>query len=414
MKRTTQQFVQACWRSPIFGDSYDSSVTIEEIEGLAAKRERASIAAFTPIIARGMPELPPETRDQYVRSMSRMIVGIFMSLAVEFRDVDRLTRASLPLAVSAWGNNYLDCGDAAMETAIRMLLAEHNVHSELETLIGREDPGPKQFSDTNSAAVETRLGALREIQSQISALCRAEDAAVLLGERSFQFLKHSMGLSQLTRMYLQDRCSDFWKMYAFQYAKHLVLSNSVFSHIGHIYAMMRREQPDLPSLADILEVQPLMRLVEGLINSAMRIFDDVGDREIDDGAPVSWIPDPGSLGNWGPQAADDLRGRNGEAGAPQLKQVSLFNTPDLTLIRAFFHFIGIIDEALIEQAINGFQSRYREGDKTIISLWVDLLRKQVNDLPSEILQRYSLYVTLIKRVIECGYVNSVGDRAYGE
>jgi hypothetical protein len=59
MKQNMQQPTQACWRSSIFGDSYDSSISYVEIEELAAERERTFIAAFTPIVAGEMPESPP-------------------------------------------------------------------------------------------------------------------------------------------------------------------------------------------------------------------------------------------------------------------------------------------------------------------------------------------------------------------
>jgi hypothetical protein len=417
MNPSTQDLVLACWRSPIFGDSYDSSVSQVEIESLTLEREQAFIAAFTPIVARGMPESPPETRDLYVRSMSRPIVGLFLSLAVELRDVDLSTRACIHYALSFWGNNFLDRGDLAMEKAIQLFLTEQNAYSELETFIGAANTGPEQvnrrhFPDTNSAAVQARLGALREIQTQIMFLCRPEDESVLLHERSLSFLKHSLGMYRFTQAYLQERRSDFWERYAFHYAKHMILSNSLFSYIGLFYAMFRRERPDLPSLAEIMEVQPLMRLVEGLANSAARIFDDVGDRRIDDGEPLAWISVPESRRNKEPRTVDDRDGEERRPGRAKLKSVSLFSVPDPTLIRAFFHFIGITDEALIDQAVKGFQLRNRRGDEIIIKLWVDLSRKQISALPSEILQRYSLYVTLIKRSIECGFINCVGDMAF--
>jgi hypothetical protein len=411
--------VEACWRSPIFGDSYNSSVAYKEIERIVGERERAFIASFTPIIASGMLELSTEVRDDFIRAMSGPVVGLFLSIGVELGDLDRLTRACIHYGLSYWGNAFLDRGDPAMEAAVRALLKEHNAFPEGDNLAGQEslesEPfDTRQTAEGPSTAVRTRLDALREIAPQVAYLCRPDDASVLLHERSFQLLKHSLGVYQLTRLYMKGGKSGFWEKHAFQYVKHLILSNSLFGYIGLFYGMYRRERPDLPSLIEIMEVQPLMRFVEGLANAATRIFDDAGDQEIDAGRIQPHIAIAGDKEDSPARASSDARGREHRHGVSQLKHVSLFNTPDPILIRAFFHFIGINDKALVEQAIKALNMQNREGDSTILQLYVDLLRKQMKELPAEILTRYRVFITLLKRAIECGYVNLAGEIAYSD
>jgi hypothetical protein len=409
-----RQLIQACWKSPVFGDSYTSSVSYSDFERLAGERTRAFITSFTPIIAKGMPESSLETHDAYARALSLHVIGLYSTIGGELKDIDRLTGGYVCFGLLFWGDSFLDRGDPAMEAALPALLDEYGTFPAQASSSSRVGTEPKRFSmrrspAANSPAVQSRLGALRQVTSQVMRLTRPEDAFVLLHSRIFDVLKHSLEIRRLSHLYLRKRRGDFWEEHAYRYAKHSILSMSLFGYIGLIYAMYSQEIPDLPSLAEIMEEQPLMRFVDGLANAAARIFDDAGDQEIDAGMKrprIRFIDAPA-------QISDDSGDQETGAGVSRWSQVNLFNAHDHRLIRAFFHFIGITDEELVGRAIEAFQMDTREGDSAILQLFVDLLRRQMKALPPEILRRYSAFIALTKRCIEASYVNAIGDEAFG-
>jgi hypothetical protein len=411
-----RQLIQACWKSPVFGDSYTSSVPRADFERSAAEAERAFVTSFTPIMAKGMPELAPETCEAYARALSLHAIGLYSTIGVELNDIDCLTGVQVCFGLLFWGDSFLDRGDPAMEAAISSLLDGYLPAPALSAMpagIGLKRSGRRRPNAAKAPAVQSRLGALRQIAPQVIRMARPEDALVLLHSRLFDVLKHSLGVRQLSRLYLQRGRGDFWEEHAYRYAKHSILSMSLFGYVGLIYAMRRRENPDLPSLAEIIEEQPLMRFVDGLANAAARIFDDAGDQEIDAGAKQPRFIFAGDMAGAPARILDGAGDQKINDGVSRWNQINLFNAHDLRLIRAFFHFIGITDEDLVGCAIEAFQSDTREGDSVILQLFVDLLRQHMKALPPENLRGYSEFITLAKRCIEAAYVNAIGDEAFG-
>jgi hypothetical protein len=125
-----------------------------------------------------------------------------------------------------------------------------------------------------------------------------------------------------------------------------------------------------------------MWVIDHTANAALRIFDDVGDQEIDAGATPWSQP-----------------------------HFNLFHHPDPALIRAFLRFAGVADERRIEQGIQAIQSSTRQGDAAIVQLFVELIRQRLAELPDASRREHSTFLILLKRFIESGYVNAVGDRA---
>ena len=50
------------------------------------------------------------------------------------------------------------------------------------------------------------------------------------------------------------------------------------------------------------------------------------------------------------------------------------------------------------------------GDAMIVQLFVELIRQRLADLPEASRRQHSTFLMLLKRFIESGYVNAVGDR----
>jgi hypothetical protein len=386
-----QQVLQACWRNPVFGDSYPSPIALTAVEQRMETLAHAFAAAFTPLVLRALPDVPLTTRTTFIREATLRVIGLCSVIGLEIHDVERLTAASICYGLMSLGDSFLDRGDAAMEVAIHLLLEEHGIappqlDSSTEPMAGSERYREREVTGTSlpavsSAPVQARLNALRQLDAQIAYLSRPEDAPVLILTPCLSFFKHSLALRQVSRR-LRHAGQGFWEEFADSYVEHSIRNIQVFGEVGIIYALYRQVDPSLPSLVMIQRDTELMRLMDHTANAALRIFDDVGDQEVDAGATPWSQP-----------------------------TFNLFHHPAPALIRAFLRFADITDEQRIEQAIRAIQSSTREGDAAIVQLFVELIRKRLAQLPEASRRRHSTFLLLLKRIIESGYVNAVGDQA---
>jgi hypothetical protein len=386
-----QQVLQACWRNPVFGDSYPSPIALTAVEQRMEALAHTFAVAFTPIVLRALPDVPLTTRMTFIREATLRVTGLCSVIAMEIHDIERLTAAAICYGLMSLGDSFLDRGDAAMEVAIHLLLEEHAIappqldHS-IEQMAGSARYRDREIAGTSppaatSAPVQARLNALRQFDAQIAFLSRPEDAPVLMLTPCLSFFKHSLALRQVSRR-LRYAGQGFWEEYADSYVEHSIRNIQIFGEVGLIYALYRQAHPDLPSLIMIQHDAELMRLMDHVSNAALRIFDDVGDQQIDAGTTPWSQP-----------------------------TFNLFHHPAPALIRAFLRFADITDEQRIEQGIKAIQSSTREGDAAIVQLFVELIRKRLAHLPEASRRQHSTFLMLLKRIIESGYVNAVVDQA---
>ena len=386
-----QQVLQACRRSPVFGDSYESPIALTAVEQRVEVLAHAFAAAFTPIVLRALPDVPLMTRTSFIRETTLRVTGLCSVIAMEVHDIQRLTAAAICYGLLSLGDSFLDRGDAAMEVAIHLLLEEHAIappHLDSSTAhpAGSARARAREIASTilpavTSTPVQARLNALRQFDAQIAYLSRPEDAPVLVLTPCLSFFKHSLALRQVSRR-LRYAGQGFWEEFADSYVEHSIRNIQVFGDVGLIYALYRQTHPALPSLSMIQRDADLMRVMNHSANAALRIFDDVGDQEIDAGATPWSQP-----------------------------HFNLFHHPAPALIRAFLRYADITDEQRIEQGIMAIQSNTREGDAAIVQLFVELIRRRLPELPEASRRRHATFLMLLKRFIESGYVNAVGDRA---
>ena len=386
-----QQVLQACWRSPVFGDAYRSHTALTAAEQRMETLARAFAATFTPIVLYALPDVPLMARTAFIREATLRVTGLCSVVAMEIDDTERLTAAAVCYGLLFLGDNFMDRGDSAMEVAIRVLLEEHAIAPpRLDSPIPHP-AGSARYREREvaaisppavaSAPVQARLKALRQFDMQLACLSRPEDAPVLLLTPCLNFFKHSLALRQVSRR-LRYAGQGFWEEYADAYVEHSIRNIQLFGDVGLIYALYRQTHPELPALAAILRDAHLMRLLDHTANAALRIFDDVADQEVDAGVAPWSQP-----------------------------HFNLFHHPAPALIRAFLHFAEITDEQQIEQAIAAIQSNTRDGDAAIVGLFVEQVRRGLAELPLASRMRYSTFLMLLKRFIESGYVNAMGDRA---
>ena len=384
-----EQVLEACWRSPVFGDSYAAPVAQASVERRMRMLAHSFAKAFEPIVASALPDAPPATRAAFVREATVRVTGLCSIIAMEIDDTERLTAAAVCFGLLSLGDTFLDRGDAAMEIAIHLLLEEHAIappRVDSSIALPARSARQREVAGTSvpavaSAPVQGRLQALRQFDAQIALLSRPEDAPILVLTPCLSFFKHSLALRQVSRR-LRHAGQGFWEQYADSYVEHSIRNIQVFGDVGLIYALYRQADPQLPSLAAIQCDAQLMRVVDHTANAALRIFDDVGDQEIDAGSTPWSQP-----------------------------HFNLFHHPAPALIRAFLRFADIADERRIEQAIRAIQSNTRGGDAVIVDLFVEAIRQALGALPAASRRRHGTFLMLLKRFIESGYVNAVGDRA---
>jgi hypothetical protein len=384
-----QQVLQACWRSPVFKDSYAAPIALTAAEQRMQTLAHSFATTFTPIVLAALPDVALATRMAFIREATIRVTGLCSVIAMEIHDTERLTTAAVCFGLLSLGDSFLDRGDAAMEVAIHLLLEEHaivppQIDSSIAPLAGstrQREVGRASLPAASSAPVQARLHALRQFDAQIAHLSRPEDAPVLVLTPCLSFFKHSLALRQVARR-LRHAGHGFWEQFADSYVEHSIKNIQVFGDVGLIYTLYRQIHPELPSLAMIQRDAALMQVIDRTANAALRIFDDVGDQELDAGSTPWSQP-----------------------------HFNIFHHPAPALIRAFLRFAGVTDERQIVQGIWAIQSNTRAGDAAIVQLFVELIRQRLADLPEASRRRHSTFLMLLKRFIESGYVNAVGDRA---
>jgi hypothetical protein len=394
MNTKLQQLLQVCWSSPLFGDAYVSPMTYDTFQQKMQTVYERFVAAFRPILIQGMPDTSSADIDELISQIAPKTVALCSAVAAEIDDITRLTAATVCFGLIYWADGAMDRGDDAMAEAISFLGVEH----EMQCSATHEEcaPAPRgqqhalqyaveRLPAVPAESVQIRLAALSQVEHYIACLSRPEDAPFLMQAAIVTTLRHGLATRALSHQYLHTAASDFWSTYADTYVFHTITNIQLTSITAVLYALYRHEYPELPTVSDVFDDPALQAVLVGPANAALRIFDDVGDQDIDLGE-TAW----------------------------NRFHLNIFNHSDLRSIRAFLRFADITDESIVETAIAAFQSNSQEGDACIVRIFADLIRNRIAALPTQTWSRYDLFLVLTKRFIESGYVNVIGDIALAE
>jgi len=143
-----------------------------------------------------------------------------------------------------------------------------------------------------------------------------------------------------------------------------------------MYILSRRYQPDLPNLSEVFNEQELVEVLHGPYNAAIRIFDDLSDRLADGSHYPGW----------------------GEF------NLNIFNHPEANWIDSFLCRAGLTDEDVIRSVRKSFQAGTKDDQTYIVQIFRDLVRIRLRELPPPIRERYHVFLTLAKRVMEGSYI----------
>ena len=258
-----QQLVTLVQKSPLFGEAYDAVTRDELILKTHALYQRLSLL-LRETIAPGMPEADDEVLDEIVVTIAPRVVTFCAVMAVEEPDLDRLCSIALGFALLYWADHLLDQDDEGMNRAIQAWIV-----------------GADTCLDINHPTTITRLTVLQTIDTILTQISLPDDSP-WLREHSFkQFLYHSQALHDLCIIHAQTESTIFWETYTDIFVRHTTRSIQLPGTIAMVYALYRRRNPSLPSLANLFADPHLMPILETLGNMVLRVFDDAGDQAKD-------------------------------------------------------------------------------------------------------------------------------------
>lgn len=357
------------WASPVFGDSYPpvENLSHESTATLISAVYQTSVATLEWVLARGMPELLPIQRSELVGQIAAKSVAFCGAIGGgDLDDLERLRAASVCIALVYWCDQCMDRGDSAMRAAVR-LLTDH-----------RPTRGP-----IDDPLIQSRVTALGWFVHEVATLCRPEDALWVLRTLLEDTLRNEVQMLSLTDAYLARNDAAFWDDHADEIAQRSIDGVGFIAVVSMIYAIYRQRDPSLPMLTEALHEPRIMRALYGAGSSAIRMFDDIGDRTIDTGDRPEW-------------------------GRFTLNIVNQYNP---RWMRAFLDYAGIDDPARREQIERSLAS----GDyQAIIATFIAFNREAFGQIEPELAATYQVFLTLARRVIEAGFVHMKGDEWLAE
>lgn len=388
------RLIKSVWQSPVFGDSYRCTTGYRAFAEKMRDVHSCFIERFRPIVRDGLPDFEPAQIERLLRQTGPKTTAFCSAVAVEIEDVERLAAVSVVFGLLFLCDSLMDGGDMAMVAAVHRLLEAHTpdlcipaannarrlasgvLRSELDAA---EAPGP------DPAIVEARFRALAAMAGLLLRLSYPEDARVLLESPVAGFLSHGSAMRQLSQRYLEIEEDAFWDAHADDLVAHAIGSIQTAGTVAVVYSLYRGARPELPTIEQVLANPAVARLCERSVDAAARIFDDVGDQDVDRSS--------GSRGRF---------------------DLNIFNHPDRKLVESYMRFVGVEDEDVVAGTLSDFHLDSRAGDDRIVGRFVDVVRDGVARLPAECWRDAGVFLMLCKRIIESGYVNTLGDAALAE
>jgi hypothetical protein len=346
-----------------------------------AKQQLGAIAAAItgPLVGRilaGMPELgEPASKRIVTGEILPKTLAFCPALTVgDLDDVPRLGSVTMAVALMYWGDQTMDRGDEATAEAIMLL--------------GNDSPAVLEKA---SQAAQARFSALRHIQDEISQLALPEDAPFVVDCFYGQVLHNEVRMHNLSLEYLASgKAAAFLAEHASGLAEISTISAGFPSISSALYAIYRQHDPSLVPLTKIYG-DPVMTNLLQVCNVVVRLWDELGDWEMDSG----YDPSKGEF------------------------VINPFNQYDPAFVGRFCELAFITDAAQVaamQQAFASFHenktTRQEQGSYILMALREHIrsyMTAVVAGLPAPARKDYTQYLTLCKRVMEIGWVNRIGD-----
>jgi hypothetical protein len=376
--------IKAAYSGPIFGKDVSFGpnasdrmpIVKEQIEIISHLFNKALYQA----VQTSMPELSDPAVHRIMLEIGPKAVCFCPALTIGEltgkENTERLAAAAIAIGIMYFADQTMDRGDELTVSAIALLCGERSVVSE-------DEP-----------SVQRRLQTLHGIQINIDALALPEDAPIVLNCFNGQVLHNEVRLHRLSNEYValanKERL-DFLDTHADHIAELMVIDAGFPSVTSSLYAIYRKNDPSLPSLSAIHADTAIVQLLQ-ICNAVVRIADEVGD----------WESDTGEHPEWG------------------IFSINPFNQYHPRLVARLCELAGIDDSGVVEHVQHAFetfhtdeQSQERYG-RYIVDTFFDHVRTYIDTLPTKLQDDYRQYITLCKRVLEIGSVNTIGDIALAD
>lgn len=293
-------------------------------------------------------------------------------------DIHRLAAAASAIGVMYFADQSMDRGDETMVAAIEELCGYNPIVSQEDT-----------------SKVHSRLAALQHIESNVNNLALTDDAPFVLDCYNKQVLYNEVLLHKLSLEYLQlestDKQQEFLGRYAEQLAMLMVIDAGFPSVTASLYAIYRQNDSDLLPLSVVHADENILKILR-ICNTVVRIADEVGDWEIDAGHHPEW----GTF------------------------SINPFNQYHPAIVFRLCELAYIQDDALVASLQQAFREFHTSKENTerygkyITDTFFNHIRGYINELPGDVVNMHSRYITLCKRVLEIGSVNIMGDKALAD
>lgn len=361
-----RSLLEQTWKSPVFGDSFGPDVSlktlhiVQQIDEIAQTFHRDLREALTV----GIPKSSQRDIEQIVAQIAPKTVSFCPALAAgELHDIAKLSAFSVAIGLMYWGDQTMDRGDPSMPLAIRLFA-------------GAKLAPPKHLANT----AKSQAKALAGMEEKINFFARAEDAPFVLPCFAQQVLLNEVRVHELSKQYLAVANRDAFLTKHAKELAWLITQDAGFSSVSSsLYALYRQENPSLPPLSAVHADRTITDLIQ-MCSVVVRIFDELGD----------WDIDAGHHPKWGVFSINPFNQPNKDF-LSELLLLGNINNPKM--VDSFIHFH------------DSPQARMTNGQH-ITGVLLGHVRNFVANLPPT---KFDLYVTLCKRVLEIGYINRAGD-----
>jgi hypothetical protein len=357
------------WSSPVFGTSYPFTFngahatvlrTIDQIY-------HQTLATLDHVLGLAWPDVCAAERDVVIRQVAAKSVAFCGAIAVDhLQNVEQLRAAASAIALVSWIDQTMDRGDEAMVTAVELVSGTRRLESSVQ-----------------SAAVQHYVAALSWFRREVAVIAAPEDAPIVLRCLIDDTLAPEARMWRLSKQYQHMNPDCFWQRFAGAIGQLTVHNVGLVAVTAMVYAIYRRQHPQLPCLREIIHDQALMHGPVRAGEATIRMLDDIGDQTIDAGGDQAW----------------------------GIFAINLWNQDDPRYLTAFLDAAGIAPSA-IRTAMDTAYAMQDESELTL--LWLDYVRSAYAAILPEQRTRYETFLLLSQRVIEAGLVNALGDDVLAE
>jgi hypothetical protein len=370
------ELLNQTWSSPIFANTYPRLTPNNTVLVLRHIRRIHTqfVVALEPLLIKSMPDATNGTVPDVMEQIASKSTAFCAAIAAgEIDDTDRLCAAALSIALVYWIDQSMDRGDEAMLTAVNAL--------------SRDGLTPSSENPSLPPLAAARFNGLQALETQVRRLSRPEDGPILLQTVFTDTLMQEARVWELSQRYLTYASQgQFWAKHADEVARLSITNGALIYVTAAIYAIYRWHRPDLPSLSEIFDQKLIMVLMRGPCNAAIRLYDDLGDRFVDSGMYPQW-------GGF---------------------YLNIFNQTHPAYLSRFLHHAHVHNPQDVHALTSAFRAKSARSNRYIVGFFTNMLRQRMAALPPGIWQQYGTFLKLAKRVLEAGYVNTMGDMYLAE